>query len=376
MIRYLTAGESHGKALTVIIEGVPAGLEISINDLQAELKRRKTGYGRGGRQKIETDEIEILSGVRFGKSTGSPISIILFNKDFENWSELMAVKDKKPKGYKAITIPRPGHADYAGFIKYNLGDIRDVLERSSARETAMRVVAGAISKKILEVAKIQLTAYVYNIGGVEISRLVTDIKTIRKLSAKSECLTVDGKIEEKMKKRIDEAQRKGVSVGGKIMVVAENVPVGLGSYVQWDRKLDACLAKAIMSVQAIKGVEFGLGFESAELTGNSVHDEFCIVKGNVSRKTNNAGGIEGGMSNGQPIIIKAVMKPIPTMKTPLSSVDLKTKKTLPSFFERADVCAVPAAAVVCENVVALELASALLEKFGGDSISAFKRSLF
>ncbi|OGI06128.1 MAG: chorismate synthase [Candidatus Margulisbacteria bacterium GWF2_35_9] len=368
MIRYLTAGESHGKALTVIIEGVPAGLEISTEYIETELKRRKQGYGRGGRQQIETDEIEILSGIRFGKTIASPITILIRNKDFENWTKIMEPMAEVPDDYENMTIPRPGHADYAGVMKYGFEDIRNVLERSSARETAMRVVVGSFAKKILEEIGVGITSYVTNIGGVKIVEDLQDILEINKRKKKSQVMTVDSTIEKKMINAIDKAKADGLALGGEVRVVTSVMPIGLGSYVQWDRKLDANIAKAVMSIQAIKGVAIGMGFEVANKTGDKVHDPFLLEDNYIVRDSNNAGGIEGGMSNGEPIIVTAAMKPIPTMKKPLASVNLATDEITNTFYERADVCAVPACSVVCEHVVAIELANALLEKFGGDSM--------
>jgi len=369
MIRYLTAGESHGKGLTVIIEGVPAGLEISKDYIESELKRRKQGYGRGGRQQIETDEIEILSGIRFGRTIASPIAILLRNKDFENWTEIMEPMAEIPADYEDMATPRPGHADYAGVMKYGFEDIRNVLERSSARETAMRVVVGAFAKKVLEDIGVQITSYVTNIGGVKLEEDLQDLEEINKRKKNSKVMTVDKALEKKMIKAIDKANADGLALGGEVKVVTSVMPVGLGSYVQWDRKLDANIAKAVMSVQAIKGVEIGMGFEVANNTGDKVHDPFLLEEDHIVRESNNAGGIEGGMSNGEPIIVTAAMKPIPTMKTPLASVNLVTDESVTTFYERADVCAVPACSVICEHVVAIELVNALLDKFGGDSMA-------
>lgn len=373
MLRYLTAGESHGKALSVIIEGVPAGLQLSVEDIQQQLIRRKQGYGRGPRQKIETDDIEILSGVRHGKTIASPISIVLKNKDASNWKGIMDVDGNPPEDYQPISIPRPGHADYAGMRKYEFDDIRNVLERSSARETAMRVVAGAIARNVCEAAGVQFASYVDSIGGVILTEYPEDVDTINRVVSRSKVRTTDPETEKNMIKTIDDAMKDGVSLGGTFVVVANGLPVGLGSYVQWDRKLDARLSRAVMSIQAIKGVEFGLGFKSAILPGDKVHDEFRMVDEIVERTTNHAGGIEGGMTNGQPLVLRAAMKPIPTMKSPLQSIDLVDSSEVTSFYERADVCAVPAAAVVAENVVAIEIANALIDRYGGDTISQLSK---
>ena len=374
-IRYLTAGESHGKGLTVILEGVPAGLPLTSADIAPELKARKEGYGRGGRQKIESDDIDITAGVRHGRTIASPICIHLPNKDYANWVDKMDPEGQVPPGYEPFSVPRPGHADFAGITKYGFDDIRNVLERSSARETAIRVAAGAVAKKILAELDIRITAYVLKIGGVALERELSDVSEIIKQTEGSPVRTIDKAIEAKMMKRIEEAHENEVTVGGKYAVVAENVPIGLGSYVQWDRKLDGLIARALMGTQAVKGVEFGMGFEVADLFGSDVHDAFELIDGHVSRARNNAGGIEGGMTNGQPIVVKVAMKPIPTMKKPLSSIDLKDMSVVNAFYERSDTCAVPAASVVGENVVAIEIANALIEKFGGDSMGELKSRL-
>lgn len=376
MIRYLTAGESHGKALTVIIEGVPAGLKISKKYIETELQKRKQGYGRGPRQKIETDEIEILSGIRFGETIASPIAILLKNKDFINWQDKMNPEENIPNDYSPLTCPRPGHADHAGIIKYNFQDIRNVLERSSARETAMRVVVGAIAKKILTSCKIKISSYVYSIGSIYSELTETNINNIEKAKNNSELGVIDKKTEKEMITEIDKAQSAGVTLGGKFRIVVNGVPTGLGSYVHWDRKLDANIAKSIMSIQAIKGVDFGLGFKSAELSGDKIHDSFTINhnKDNdaknyfIKRVTNNSGGIEGGMTNGESIIVNVAMKPIPTMKSPLQSYDINTKKEQTSFYERSDVTAVTAASVIGESVVAVDIVNAILERFGADTM--------
>ncbi len=368
MIRYLTAGESHGPALTVIIEGVPAGLSLDRSFIEAELLHRKKGYGRGGRQQIETDEIEILSGVRFGQTLGSPISILLRNKDHEKWHGIMASEGEAPDDLEPVTIPRPGHADFAGLVKYERDDIRDILERSSARETAMRVVAGAIAKAFLLECGIEVASYVSRIGSAICEETSEDVKHIKALTASSDCRTLSPTANANMKKEIDAAMQRKVSLGGIFTVVANGLPIGLGSHVHWDRKLDAKLAAAVMSIQAIKGVEFGLGFEAASRSGEKAHDPFILDHDEISRPSNYAGGLEGGMTNGMPLVLRAAMKPIPTMQHRLPSIDLATLTPADSHFERADSCAVPAASVVAESVVAIELANAILEKFGGDSI--------
>lgn len=333
MLRYLTAGESHGKCLIGILEGMVADLSISESDINKDLERRQGGYGRGGRMKIEKDSVEILSGVRKGKTIGSPIALQINNKSTEFFD-------------KSITRLRPGHADLAGALKYGTNDIRNILERSSARETAMRVAIGAVCKKFLSQFKIVVSSSVVEIGGEANSK---NFKTI-----------------------IDSAKEAEDSLGGIFEVKVANVPIGLGSHVHYDRRLDGKLALALMSIQAIKGVDVGLGFEAAKRTGSLVHDEIFFEKGKFKHKTNNAGGLEGGMTNGEPIILKAAMKPIATLVKPLHSVDIKSKKATKAFVERADTCAVEAAAVIGEAVVAFEIANAFLEKFGGDSLEEAK----
>ena len=368
MIRYLTAGESHGPALTVIVDGVPAGLTLTREQIETELKRRKKGYGRGGRQLIETDTIEILSGVRFGQTLGSPISLLLRNNDHEKWLSIMASEGDAPDDLEPITIPRPGHADFAGLVKYERDDIRDILERSSARETAMRVVAGAIAKALLLECGVDIASYVTRIGSAVCEETSEDVAFIKKITEPIDCRTLNAEANTLMKAEIDAAMQRKVSLGGIFSVVANGLPVGLGSHVQWDRKLDAKLAAAVMSIQAIKGVEFGLGFEAATRSGELAHDPFMLSQDEITRPSNHAGGLEGGMTNGMPLVLHAAMKPIPTMQHRLPSVDLATLTPADSHFERADSCAVPAASVVAEAVVAIELANAILEKFGGDSI--------
>jgi chorismate synthase len=389
-LRFLTSGESHGRALTGIIEGIPSGLSLSSEDIDRELLRRQGGYGRGGRMKIETDHAQIISGVRLGKTIGSPISILIENRDWENWREVMspeprvsrsAVQDKKGE---PITRPRPGHADLAGALKYDHVDIRNILERSSARETAMRVALGAIAKKFLSEFGIKIGSHVIQIGEHKAAVRGIDGEDLMKIFGKAERSPVrcaDEGASKKMVKHIDEAIRKGDSLGGVFEVFAMGVPVGLGSHIQWDLKLDGMLAQAVMSIQAIKGVEVGLGFKMAGDFGSRVMDEIFYGGAELKsrgmkfyRKTNNAGGIEGGMSNGMPVIIKAAMKPIPTLRRPLMSVDIRTKKPFGAAYERSDVCAVPAAAVVAEAMIALVLADVFMRKFGGDSEKQVRRN--
>ena len=386
ILRFLTAGESHGKGLTGIIEGIPAGLLLSEDDIDRELHRRQLGYGRGGRMKIEQDHAEIMSGVRWGKTIGSPISLFIENRDWKNWQEGMSSESRYEGAIPPVTRPRPGHADLSGALKYGHKDIRNILERSSARETAMRVALGAIARKFLGEFGITINSFVVRIGNVKSqhSAVSTQQSELNKIFKKAETSPVrcpDEAASRKMIKLIDAAVKKGDSLGGIFEVVVTGVPVGLGSHIQWDRKLDGRLAQALMGIQAIKGVEIGTGFELASGFGSEGMDEiFYSAKQSRNngpgfyRETNNAGGIEGGMSNGMPIVIRAAMKPIPTLKKPLRSVDIITKKPIEAAYERSDTCAVPAAGVVGEAMAALIIADALLEKFGGDSITETKNN--
>lgn len=347
--RFLTAGESHGKCLTGIIDGVPAGFEIDLAFINNELKRRQGGYGRGDRMRIESDEVEITSGVRFGKTTGAPICLQIVNKDFENWTEIMSVeKLADQSAEKSFTKPRPGHADFAGAIKYDLSDLRDVLERSSARKTAIDVAIGAIAKQILSEFKISCSSRILLTGGEA--------------------------AEDKIKEKIDAVKEQGDTLGGKFEVVFSGLPVGLGTHVQWDRKLDGLIAQAVMSIPAVKAVEIGLGAECANVLGSEMHDELFIENDKFVRKTNNAGGLEGGMTNGEDLVVKAVMKPIPTLKKALSTVDFKDNSQTQAHFERSDVCAVYSCSVVAEAMIAAVLVDAFFEKFGNDNITEIKNS--
>jgi chorismate synthase len=375
MLRYLTAGESHGELLMGIIEGMPAGLLIRITDIDNDLSRRQTGYGRGGRMKIEKDSVKIYTGVRWGRTLGSPIGLMIRNKDWDNWRFKMSPDPAFLNTAEPVTRPRPGHADLAGALKYDAADIRSILERSSARETAMRVAVGAVAKRLLDEFGISITSHVIAIGGVYAKGEKLSLKEIRKRAEVSELRCADHQAEKRMKLKIDEAARAGDSLGGIYEIIVSGVPVGLGSHTHWDRKLDGRLAAAVMSIQAMKGVEIGSGFGVANKPGSEVHDEiFWGPKGGFFRKTNHAGGIEGGMSNGEDITLRAAMKPIPTLMKPLRSVDLGTKRPFKAAVERSDVCAVPAAAVVGEAVTAFEIAAAMIEKFGGDSIDEMKRN--
>lgn len=374
-IKFLTSGESHGKALLGILEGIPAGLELSEDFIATDLARRQMGFGRGKRMKIEQDRAEIISGVRFGRTLGSPIGLLIRNLDWENWQEKMAI-EKPEKLPKEITVPRPGHADLAGVMKYGFSDIRNVLERSSARETAMRVALGAIARVLLKEVGADVGSRVIQIHKVTDTNPLSEDMSIQKMSQQADnspvrCL--NSTIEKKMIQVITEAKQAGDSVGGIFEVVASGVPLGLGTHVHWERKLHARLAEAVMSINAIKGVEIGLGFTYAGKFGSEVHDEIGFENGKYIRYSNNAGGIEGGMSNDEPIIVRAVMKPIPTLIKPLKSVDIHTKERKDAHKERTDSCAVPAASIVGEAMVCLVLADALLETFGGDTVDQLKQ---
>jgi len=348
-LRFMTAGESHGSTLTAILEGIPAGVKINLELINNDLARRQQGYGRGGRMKIERDKVEIVSGVRFSETIGSPITLLVKNRDWENWQEKMSAFGE-PFGEK-VTAVRPGHADLTGIIKYNRRDARDILERSSARETTMRVAVGGICKEYLKAHKISIESKIIKIGGVE--------------------NTSETGISEEIKMKIDEAKSKGDTLGGIFEIIVHGVPVGLGSHIQWDRRLDAKIAMAMMSIQAVKGVEIGAGFDCGNLFGSQVHDEifYNAEEDKIYRKTNRAGGIEGGMSNGEDIIVRAVMKPIPTLMTPLKTIDISTKNSVLASKERSDTCAVEAAAVVGEAMMSFVIAQAMIEKFGEDFVN-------
>ena len=373
-INYLTAGESHGKGLLGIIDGLPAGLEINEEYIAHDLFRRQQGHGRGGRMKIENDYAEIYTGVRHGKSLGSPIGLILPNKDWTNWTKKMSCDPIKGK-IKKVTLPRPGHADLTGIQKYDFDDIRNVLERSSARETAMRVALAAICRKLLKDIGIEVGSRVIQIHKVKDETKLSEQISPEKMNAKADkspvrCL--DMMAEKKMIDAIDKAKKEGDSLGGIFEVIASGLPYGLGSHTQWNKKLHARIAESMMSVNAFKGIEFGMGFLQAEKLGSHVHDEIGWDGNKYIRYSNNAGGIEGGMSNATPIIIRAVMKPIPTLIKPLRSVDIKTKKNQLAHKERTDSCSVPSASIVAESMLCFVLVDALLEKFGGDSMDQLK----
>ncbi|WP_074412968.1 chorismate synthase [Streptococcus suis] len=378
-MRYLTAGESHGPRLTAIIEGVPAGLPLTAEDINEELKRRQGGYGRGSRMQIETDRVEITAGVRHGKTTGAPITLNVTNKDHQKWLDIMAVEDidEKLKSKRRIKHPRPGHADLVGGMKYRFDDLRNSLERSSARETTMRVAVGAVAKRILAELDIEIANHVVVFGGKEID--VPDglsVAEIKERAAQSEVSIVNQEREEEIKAYIDQIKRDGDTIGGVIETVVGGVPAGLGSYVQWDKKLDAKLAQAVVSINAFKGVEFGVGFQAGYLKGSQVMDEilWSQEKG-YTRRTNNLGGFEGGMTNGEALIIRGVMKPIPTLYKPLMSVDIDTHEPYKATVERSDPTALPAAGVVMESVVATTLATEILEKFSSDNMEELKAAV-
>lgn len=373
MMRFITAGESHGPELTTIIEGLPAGLPINVEEINHELAKRQEGYGRGNRMKIETDTVEITSGVRYGVTLGSPVTLIVKNRDNKNWKSVMGVEpndDPKSRLRRAVHRPRPGHADLVGGIKYHHEDLRNVLERSSARETAMRVAIGAVAKQLLNALDIDLVAYVCELGGIKGQADITQLSLseIRDLADKSSVKMVDATKEQEVIAKIDQTKRDGNTLGGVVEVIAEGLPEGLGSYTQFDKKLDGRLAQAIMSINAFKGVEIGDGFEVARRYGSEVMDEIAYDsdKG-FYRLSNHLGGLEGGMTNGMPVIIRGVKKPIPTLYRPLQSVDIYTKENYEANIERSDTTAVPAASVVAQAVVATELAQAILEKFPHDS---------
>ncbi len=370
MLRFLDAGETHGKCLTAIIEGLPSNLEISTEKINEMLSLRQGGYGRGGRMKIETDKVEILSGVRGGKTLGSPVALMVKNKDYQNWEPIMG--PESANGERAVFVPRPGHADLTGALKYEHEDIRNVLERASARETAIRTAVGAVAKQMLDALGIEVMSRTVSVGSVA-DNSVVDFDLYKEKVASNEMRMYDAAAVEGAKELIDKAKADGESVGGVVEVVVRGAAPGIGSYVHYDRKLDARIAGALLGVQAIKGVEFGMGFEAAKTPGSKVHDEI-VYDGDYTRLTNNAGGIEGGMTNGEAIIVRAAMKPIPTLYTPLKSVDIRDKQRSDATVERSDICAVPACGVVCEAVVAFEIARAVSEKFGGDSMGELVRN--
>lgn len=378
-MRYLTAGESHGPRLTAIIEGVPAGLPLTADYINVELKRRQGGYGRGARMKIESDQVEITSGVRHGLTMGGPITLNVTNLDHQKWLEIMSVSDVegKKKELRKITKPRPGHADLVGGIKYRFDDLRNSLERSSARETTMRVAVGAVAKRLLEEIGVQVASHIVNFGGIEVEVPENlTVSQIKEAVAQSEVSIVNREREEEIKAYIDSVKKEGETIGGIVETIVGAVPVGLGSFVQWDKKLDAKIAQGVVSINAFKGVEFGLGFEAGRRKGSQVMDEILwSEQDGYTRRTNHLGGFEGGMTNGEPIIVRGVMKPIPTLYKPLMSVDIETHEPYKATVERSDPTALPAAGVVMEAVVATILATEVLDKFSSDNLEELKEAV-
>lgn len=377
-MRYLTAGETHGPQLTAIIEGFPSNVTLNFEDLNHQLHRRQKGYGRGRRMQIEKDTATIAGGVRHGKTTGAPIALVVVNNDWKHWTSVMGIEpvEEDSEGKRRVNRPRPGHADLNGGLKYNQKDLRNILERSSARETTMRVATGAVARQLLAEFGIKVAGQVIRIGDVEVERQELPVDELIRITEESPVRVVDKDAEAKMIAAIDAAKEDGDTLGGIVEVIIEGVPVGLGSHVQWDRKLDGKIAQAVLSIQAFKGVEFGIGFEAAERRGSNVHDEILYTQEEgFRRRTNRAGGFEGGMTTGEQIIVRGVMKPISTLYKPLQSVDIDTKEVFTAQVERSDTCAVPAAGVIMENVIAWEVANAFLDKFGGDSIEEIRANL-
>ncbi|HDK3168368.1 chorismate synthase [Staphylococcus aureus] len=378
-MRYLTSGESHGPQLTVIVEGIPANLEIKVEDINKEMFKRQGGYGRGRRMQIEKDTVEIVSGVRNGYTLGSPITMVVTNDDFTHWRKIMGAapisEEERENMKRTITKPRPGHADLVGGMKYNHRDLRNVLERSSARETAARVAVGALCKVLLQQLDIDIYSRVVEIGGIK-DKDFYDSETFKANLDRNDVRVIDDSIAQAMRDKIDEAKNEGDSIGGVVQVAVENMPVGVGSYVHYDRKLDGKIAQGVVSINAFKGVSFGEGFKAAEKPGSEIQDEI-LYNSEIGyyRGSNHLGGLEGGMSNGMPIIVNGVMKPIPTLYKPLNSVDINTKEDFKATIERSDSCAVPAASIVCEHVVAFEIAKALLEEFQSNHIEQLQQQI-
>ncbi|HGO2392698.1 TPA: chorismate synthase [Staphylococcus aureus] len=378
-MRYLTSGESHGPQLTVIVEGIPANLEIKVEDINKEMFKRQGGYGRGRRMQIEKDTVEIVSGVRNGYTLGSPITMVVTNDDFTHWRKIMGAapisEEERENMKRTITKPRPGHADLVGGMKYNHRDLRNVLERSSARETAARVAVGALCKVLLQQLDIDIYSRVVEIGGIK-DKDFYDSETFKANLDRNDVRVIDDSIAQAMRDKIDEVKNEGDSIGGVVQVVVENMPVGVGSYVHYDRKLDGKIAQGVVSINAFKGVSFGEGFKAAEKPGSEIQDEI-LYNSEIGyyRGSNHLGGLEGGMSNGMPIIVNGVMKPIPTLYKPLNSVDINTKEDFKATIERSDSCAVPAASIVCEHVVAFEIAKALLEEFQSNHIEQLQQQI-
>ena len=382
MLRFVTAGESHGPALVSILEGMPAGVPLLAEHVDVQLARRQQGYGRGRRMQIEQDTIELLSGVRAGETIGSPIAMLIRNRDWKNWQEIMdpapRADDPAPRK-RVVTRPRPGHADLTGMLKYDRADARDILERASARETTARVAAGAICRRLLDELGVRVASHVVHLGGIDARRPASLPADLNAAVDASPLRTLDPEAERAMIERIDEAKRAGNTLGGVCEVICDGVPVGLGSHISWDRKLDGRLAAALMSIPAVKGVEIGMGFEGARRPGSEVHDEIDMapgraLAGHVQRRTNRAGGLEGGITTGEPIVLRVAMKPISTLMRPLETIDVTTRGPAQAVAERSDVTAVPALGVIAEAMVAFTIAQATLEKFGGDSLKELKRN--
>lgn len=376
-LRYLTAGETHGPQLTAIIEGLPSNLHLDFEALNYELARRQKGYGRGRRMQIEKDIASIVGGVRHGYTTGAPVAVVVENNDWTHWRNIMNIEpvEGTDEEKRRVHRPRPGHADLNGGLKYNLKDLRNVLERSSARETAVRVAVGAIAKQFLSRFSIKIGGQVKRIGEIEAPPHQLSLDELIEITEQSSVRVADKATEQKMEEYIDRIKKEGDSIGGIVECIVEGVPIGLGSHVQYDRKLDGRIAQAVMSINAFKGVEIGIGFEAGTLPGSQVHDEIMYSEERgYYRASNRLGGFEGGMTNGMPLVVRGVMKPIPTLYKPLQSVDIDTKEPFTAQVERSDACAVPAASVVLEHVVAWEVAKAFLEKFGGDSIEEVERN--
>jgi chorismate synthase len=380
MIRFLTAGESHGKSLVAIIEGFPAGVPVTALDINTELKRRQQGYGRGPRQVIENDKVEILSGIRGGKTIGSPIALKINNLDWQNWQDVMSA-EREPDRKSMVTRPRPGHADLGGVLKYDLRDIRDVLERASARETAVRTAVGAVCRRLLYELDVDISSHVLEIGGAGWdgfsmgSEHVMDMSSLTEKADRSPVRCIVPEVQDRMISNIDNAREQRDTLGGIFEIVVTGLPPGLGSYVHWDRRLEGRLAGALMSLNGVKAVEFGLGKGAARKPGSEVHDEIRLIDGKICRASNRAGGIEGGMTTGEPLLIRVALKPISTLGRPLISVDLENMSETSAHYERADICAVPAASVIGEAIVSIVLAQAFIEKFGGDSLIEIRSNL-
>lgn len=377
-LRYLTAGETHGPQLTAIIEGLPSNLNIDFEELNFQLHRRQKGYGRGRRMQIEKDQANFVGGIRHGYTTGAPVALVVQNNDWKHWQNIMNIEpiEGSDEEKRRVHRPRPGHADLNGGLKYNLKDLRNVLERSSARETTVRVACGAIARQFLAEFGIKVAGRVIRIGEIEAPYQELPIEELIAVTEASSVRVTDAETEKKMEAYIDQIKQEGDSIGGIVECIVEGVPVGLGSHVQYDRKLDARIAQGVMSINAFKGVEIGIGFEAGTIRGSQVHDEILYTEERgYHRATNRLGGFEGGMTNGMPVVVRGVMKPIPTLYKPLQSVDIDTKEAFSAQVERSDACAVPAASVVMEHVVAWEIAKAFLEKFGGDSMEEIRANV-